>query len=137
MIRIKWIDPGEEGTPKHIEGELRGKTIVLFKGRAKDLTEAHERAHIALGHYRHKRFSPERYVRGELDANLYTYKKMGKPRRLIMELRGLLEDLEESWDMSNKEGLKFISQGFKVLGDKIPVGWSRDLERLRSEVYAS
>ena len=135
MIRIKWVDPKREGTLKGIEGEIRGKTIVLFKGRASDLTKAHERAHIILGHHKYKKITPEVYVRGEVDANLYTYRRIGRPRRLITELRGILWDLKDTWGVPLEDGLKIFSGEFGKRKD-IPVGWRRDLERLSSEVYA-
>ena len=127
------MDPKKGKIPSFLEGEIRGGTIFLVKGKASALTKAHEKAHIALGHYKHKNITPEMYVKGELDAQLYTYKRLKKPRRLILDLRGMLVNLKDSWDVSYKTGLKLLSKEFNSR-DNIPVRWSKDLDKVRGEV---
>ena len=133
MIRIKWIDPKKEKVPSFLEGEIRGGKIFLVKGKASDLTKAHERAHIALGHFKHRDITPEMYVRGELDAQLYTYKRLKKPVRLITDLRGILLSLKDAWDVPYKRGLKLLSDEVGRR-ENIPVSWKRDLDKVRKEI---
>ena len=132
MIRVKKIDPRREKVPSGLEGELRGGTIYLVGRRGGDLTEAHERAHVALGHWRHGDITPEMYVKGELDAQLYTYKRLKKPKRLITDLRGILMSLEDTWSIPYREGLRLLSREFSSRKN-IPVSWVKDLDRVRSE----
>ena len=134
MIRIKWVDPKKEKTPTGSLGEVRGSSVVLYRGRADPLTEAHERAHIALGHYKREKVTPERYIEREVDAHLYTYRKLGKPRRLVTQIRGNLQVLVDGWGISYEEALEVISGTLKG-GKGVPSSWKRDLDKVRSEVY--
>jgi len=136
MIRIKWIAPEDRPElSKDTEGEASGSTITLFRGRATGLTEEHERAHIVLGHTRKLGVTPFGLARREIEANLYTYKKLGKPRRLIMELRGIIADILDSWReiKEPREALSIVESVFAKKSRDIPSTWKKDLERLRLE----
>ena len=134
MIRIKWVDPKDRpDEPKGVEGLVEGRTIVLFKGRVGSLTEEHERAHIILGHHGCGRISPQKYVRDEIEAFLYTYRKLGKPRRLISDLRGIIVSLDEVWNIPFEEGINFVAGEFRRRR-KVPLGWKRDLARIKEEL---
>jgi len=131
MIRIKWVQPEE--VRSGLEGMIEGGGITLVRGRADDLTEEHERAHIALGHHRHKNLTPEKYVRGELEAQLYTYRKLGKPKRLVLDLRGIVMSLEEDWGVSPRDGIRLLKQEFGKHKGEVPTAWKRDLTKLSKE----
>ena len=134
MIRVRWVDPKDRPEiPKEVEGQIEERGITLFKGRATTLTEEHERAHIILGHHLHRKLTPERYVKGELDAHFYTYKKIGEPKSVLSDLRGIVITLGEFWDVSESGVVELLKVGF---GNKrgVPLRWKRDMSKLEEEV---
>ncbi len=134
MVRVKWVYPKERpDEPGGVQGFVEGKSIILFKGRADSLTEEHERAHIILRHHGSKKISAQRYIRDEIEAFLYTYKRMKKPRRLITDLRGIIVSLDEVWEISYKDGVELVTREFRRVKG-IPLVWKSDLSRIKAEL---
>lgn len=132
-MRTKWVAPHK--VPEHVGPDTLGwvdeGVIYLVKGKTTPWTKAHEEAHIRLGHLP-KELNPNEYVGEELDANLLTYEELRKPRRLIMELRGILHELIYNWGLKPKQGLRAIKRELEIRGG-IPRAWYRDFKRLERE----
>ena len=130
--RVKWVKPGdrpdiESGT----QGLLEEKFIILVEGRADELTEMHERAHIGLGHQERGPVTAQKYVDDEVDADLITYAQVGRPRNIIKELRGTVVILMEEWGMTAPAALKLVTRSYEKRGNRIPLRWRSDLARLK------
>ncbi|KKL55572.1 hypothetical protein LCGC14_2254070 [marine sediment metagenome] len=132
VVKIRWVKPEDRkdidpGTAGFLEEEF----VVLVKGRADEVTEAHERAHVGLGHQERGRVTARRYVEDEVDADLVTYAQMDRPRNIIKDLRGIVGTLVEEWGGSPAGAVRIIEEVFKKKGNRIPLRWRSDLKRLK------
>ena len=129
-VRIQWRErPKHE--PWYVEGKTTEKgTIVLYKDRATKLSEEHEKAHIELGHLRKARISPRELVAHEIEAELYTYRKMGRPLSIRRPMRGVIKELKEYWGIERREAIEIIRDVTKRFGNRIPKIWVRGLNSI-------
>ena len=134
MGRIVWVAPKESPyeIPSGTQGFVTSKgTIYLVKGRADEHVKEHEKAHIELGHYTKSPRFPHTFIGQELDADILTYKKMGRPVGLKQTLRALLVELREEWKMGPKEAFRLVRDEMDKRSNYIPSRWFKDLEGLK------
>ena len=106
--------------------------IYLVKGRATDSTAFHEKFHIIYNHPRKER-DPRMYVFHEIQANVYGYKKTGKPKHMLEQLRAIFNDVcYNIYDIDERKALILINSALSRT--KAPDSWRDDFVKLKGEV---
>jgi hypothetical protein len=110
------------------------KLIIAQKGKATATDIEHERGHISLRHGDELPRSPQAHVRAELRANYYAYKKIGRPKHILLQLRALYNDLHfrEYRVRPTSRILKMIRAELLALPHP-PAGWLQDYKELVRE----
>ena len=139
---VKWVKSWREipGATSGVYGHVTPKgTIYAIKGKTSKADVEHEKAHIALGHLKKKRFpTASAHVREEIDATYYSYKRTGQPNRILSRLRALYNDLAwREYSGQYKEPRQIV----KVIRDAlkrhpIPISWKRDYAKFVELVKA-
>ena len=111
---------------------LKEKTIYLVKDKSPKSTEYHEEYHLKKRHPI-KPKSAEYFVKQEILANLYEYKKCGKPKRILFRLWGMSRELVSLYGITYKQSEPIIRRVVKSI-DGIPTGWIKDLEIFKNEI---
>ena len=103
----------------------------LKEDKKRELVQ-HERAHIILGHPQ-EAHHPVEWLTHEVEANLYTYRKTGKPKRLLPQLRHWFGVMVDDAGMSGEEALDVLSRVFRRRRG-IPRQWGDDLREVKKEL---
>jgi len=109
------------------------KTREIYVLEDKPLTEMsieHEKGHL-IKHHPAWNYKPENHVRDEIEAHLYAYQRTGKPKRLIMEIRALHQDLVQLYKIPFNRTRAIIRRN--IMRPNIPQQWKNDFAKL----YAS
>ncbi len=106
--------------------------IYVIEGVTTEAELEHEKYHRIKRHPDRPR-TPGRFVGNELDAHLYAYERTGRPRHLLMKLRGIFIDLVSPlYRLSYSKALDII--GGELQDRDIPLGWKDDYCKLVVEV---
>jgi hypothetical protein len=137
---VKWVDSWKD-IPKnvrerhnvtsktHLVGLSDGATTYLIKGKAAKWTAEHEKYHNVKRHPMKER-NPRDFVLHELQANMSAYKKVGQPKHMLSQLRGIYNDLRVNIYKCNKsEALSAIGSALKQI--KAPESWVEDYKKLK------
>ena len=113
----------------------KDNAIYLVKDKSPKSTEYHEEYHLIKRHPIKPRNADE-FVRQELLANLYAYKKCGQPKRILLRLWGISRELVNLYGKTYKQTLPIIKR--VVRSEKgIPTGWLKDLDIFSEEINSS
>ena len=107
-------------------------TIYLVKGKSPESTKYHETYH-AMRHHPQKPRDPLAYAQQEIEANLYAYRRCGQPKRILMRLKGIYNDMLVDYDLGSSKTLILIRGAMhRVKG--VPRGWHEDIIELQKQV---
>jgi len=114
------------------KAEIHGRTI-LSKPYTRKADIVHEEGHYVLGHNLHKLpKTPQSYVREELDANLYAYKKTKHPQHIKGNLRALANDVYHyEYRETPKATIKIMDNAMSRKG--MPTAWKNDWRGVKKE----
>lgn len=138
--RVKWVEKYQE-IPEGMEPSGEDLALVdtatgriyAIKGRTKIEDLEHEYGHVALGHGPRNPRSPNQYVREELEAELYAYQRVGRPKHIAGYLRRLLYDIcEHEYKVSRRRGIKILEK--ELLALPLPDEWEEDFYKVKKEV---
>jgi len=106
--------------------------IYAIKGKATEASVLHEMFHLIKKHPTKPR-DPKTFVLQELQAHMYGYSQLKKPRHLIGELRANFNDLcFNVYKCSSKDALTAMHDSLVKV--KAPPTWMSDYNRLVKEV---
>lgn len=111
--------------------DAKTNTVYLVKGVSPKSTEYHEKYH-AIKRHPNKPRNPSAYALQEIEANLYAYKQCGQPKRILMRLKGIYNDLGADYNLRGKQIIPIIGRALLVHKD-IPSGWMKDFEELKKQ----
>ena len=129
-----WRDIPAPGASSGLKGYQDPKTGIIYtiKGVTTTAELEHEKYHRIRRHPNKPR-SSSRFVSNEIEAYLYAYERLKRPRHLLMKLRAIFYDLV--WDVYSlkpSSALNIIRE--ELSGDDIPPGWKKDYSKLVAEV---
>jgi hypothetical protein len=136
-IRVKQLNnwrefPDNQGDSKtKAMGSPKKRIVYVVKGKTTQSEKLHEIGHIVKGHSNSWNYKANNYIKEEIEANLYSYKRVGKPSHIHGLLRGLLLDLIDHYKLSNKKSMQII--GHWVALSKVK-SWKEDYTELAKEV---
>lgn len=109
--------------------------IYLVKGVSPEHTKQHELYH-ALKKHPAKPRNPQDYAQQEIEANLYAYRKCGDPKRILMRLKGIYNDLLTDYSISSSVALQSIKRAMGAVNAQrgLPLGWRNDYVELVKQV---
>jgi len=143
---VKWVkswrsipeaDLRKGGVRKGQEVGLRGinanDAIYLIKGKAGKSTELHEQYHNIKRHPAKER-DPRMYVLHEIEANMYSFKKIHQPSHQYEHLLGIFIDVHLStYKETTAKTLRYIHNALKQV--KAPPSWFEDYRRLEKYIH--
>jgi hypothetical protein len=138
--KVKWVERYQD-IPKSHEAtkedlalvDVETGRIYAIKGKTRIEDLEHEYGHVALGHGNKNPRSPNQYVREELEAELYAYQHVGRPKHIAGYLRRLLYDIcEHEYKVSRKRGIKILEK--ELFSLPVPEEWEEDFFRVKKEV---
>jgi len=134
MRKIKWVgsyrdipDYKKRGIDSKVRGyhDPRTDTIYLIRGKASRAIEQHEIAH-SIKRDPDKPRSAKIFAMHEIRADLYSYKKIGRPLHIKGTLRGLYWDLRNMYGLEGWQSMKMIDEMIRTYAKMIPHSWIRD-----------
>jgi len=138
--KVKWVDKYQD-IPEGMEPtrddlalvDTETGRIYAIKGKTRIEDLEHEFGHVALGHSNKNPRNPNQYIREELEAELYAYQRVGRPKHITGYLRRLLYDLcEYEYKVSKQRGIKIIEKELFFL--PVPREWEDDFYKVKKEV---
>jgi hypothetical protein len=109
------------------------REVYVVKGKTPESDKQHEVGHVVHRDSDNWPYKPEVFVRSELRATLYSYKKTKAPTHILSKLRAIFNDLYSNhYGTSARESLSMIRKALRGLS--VPKAWLSDYQLLRQEV---
>lgn len=110
----------------------RTGTIYVIKGKTPKSDIEHEVFHSKKRHPDRPR-NPIDYVRHELEADLYAYRRTGNPKHIKRTLGGIFYVIhQELYEVDKRSALSIIRSVLYSLG--VPNAWKEDYNKLHEVV---
>lgn len=133
IVHVVGIDkfPKEAQELKYLGGYQKGRHIYIRKGgRNEDSHKHHEIYHYMKNHAGHPR-SPNRYIRDELEADMYALKKTGKPKHIMPQINAIMTDVHDDYKISGKKTIRVMSEEMRKRD--VPKAWKGDFNHIVSK----
>lgn len=137
---FKSFPKDEDGTPQDRSVKAVAypskREIYVVKGKTSESDKQHEIGHVVHRDANDWPYKSEIFVRDELEASLYAYKKTGAPKHMLSRLRAIFNDLYRNhYKISAREALSTIGKELRRL--PVPKSWLNDYQLLRQLVIKS
>lgn len=126
----------EDGTPQasYVKAVAYPSTREIFvvKGKTTEASKQHEIGHVVLRHGDGYPRNPEMYVKQELDATLYAYKKIGEPKHIRGRLRGWFNEVyARHYKIPHHQAWRIIEN--QLRRSNVPSEWQQDFVKADEE----
>ena len=137
-IKVIWVDSWRDiKSCKDKDSTLLGyadpnkRCVYVIRDVSPEYVVEHEKYHVAKRHPEYPRDYRD-YIHLELEANKHTYEQYGKPRSVLMKLRGIFNDVYRKYKATPKQVVAGIESSLRSVD--APKPWFSDFKRLRVEV---
>jgi len=108
------------------------RDIYLVKGNYAEYDKLHEEYHCIKNHPDYPRDVKD-FVAHEIEANLYSFSKIGTPRHIDFAIRYWIEDTTSHYKIGVAEALQVIGKTLNKY--TIPQSWQDDFNDIMKEGY--
>ncbi len=136
--KIIWVDSWRDIPDLHTSPDVlachdpKTDTIYLVKGKASRTTLYHEIAHSVKGHSTYPE-SPRQFVYNEIDASMWSYHQIGRPRSILSDLRSIFLDLISIYNLKLGIAYEIIAEVLDEL--KVPIQWKENLNKVYKQSF--
>jgi len=127
-----WRDiPGQQNSTLDAMAIPSKRRIYTIKGKTTEAERMHEIGHIVKGHSDREPYKAENFVREEIEAHLYAYQRLGKPKSILLKLRAIFNDLTHNYRISPPKAKALLRRN--IMQPNVPKQWKLDYYKLEKE----